>query len=118
MARVKLLHFQLLQVLYYCRSQAELWNHVARTASDEITAGGWVSSYTGEPLTKAEMDEYADNIQKKLEPLLQPHMRVLEIGIGSGITMNRIAPKVGMYYGTDLSAAMIEENDLLARFQF
>jgi amino acid adenylation domain-containing protein len=88
----------------------ELWNHVAQTAVDEITGGGWVSSYTGEPFTKAEMDEYADNILKKLEPLLHPQMRVLEIGIGSGISMYRIAPKVGLYYGTDLSAVMIEKN--------
>ncbi|MFC2146783.1 condensation domain-containing protein, partial [Acidobacteriota bacterium] len=88
----------------------ELWNHVAQTAADEITGGGWVSSYTGEPFSKAEMDEYGNNILKKLEPLLHPRMRVLEIGIGSGITMYRIAPKVGLYYGTDLSAVMIDKN--------
>jgi amino acid adenylation domain-containing protein len=88
----------------------ELWNHVAQTAADEITGGGWVSSYTGEPFSKVEMDEYGDNILKKLEPLLHPQMHVLEIGIGSGLTMYRIAPKVGQYYGTDLSAVMIDKN--------
>jgi amino acid adenylation domain-containing protein len=88
----------------------ELWNHVAETGEDEITRGGWLSSYTGLPFSRLEMDEYGDNIFKKLEPLLNPEMRVLEIGCASGITMYRIAPKVGLYYGTDLSPVMIDGN--------
>jgi amino acid adenylation domain-containing protein len=88
----------------------ELWHHVGETADDEITGGGWLSSYTGEPLPKAEMNEYGDNILKKLEPLLHPKMQVLEIGCASGITMYRIAPKVDLYHGTDLSAVIIEKN--------
>ncbi|MCP4151772.1 MAG: AMP-binding protein, partial [bacterium] len=87
-----------------------LWEHVAETSTDEITAGGWLSSFTGLPFEKIEMDEYGDNILKKLTPLLQPQMRVLEIGCASGITMYRIAPKVSLYYGTDLSEAIIEKN--------
>ncbi|NIM17931.1 MAG: amino acid adenylation domain-containing protein, partial [Candidatus Aminicenantes bacterium] len=88
----------------------ELWNHVGETAVNEITGGGWVSSYTGEPFSKEEMDEYGENILKKLEPLLHEKMRVLEIGCASGISMYRIAPKVGLYYGTDLSAVIIDKN--------
>jgi amino acid adenylation domain-containing protein len=88
----------------------ELWNHVGETAVDDITGGGWVSSYTGEPLSRKEMDEYGDNILKKLTPLLHPRMRVLEIGCASGIGMYRIAPRVGLYYGTDLSPVMIDRN--------
>jgi amino acid adenylation domain-containing protein len=88
----------------------ELWRHVGETATDDITGGGWISSYTGEPFTKKEMDEYGDNILEKLEPLLHPEMRILEIGCASGISMYRIAPKVGFYYGTDLSAVIIEKN--------
>jgi fengycin family lipopeptide synthetase D len=37
-------------------------------------------------------------------------MRVLEIGCASGITMYRVAPRVGLYYGTDLSRVIIDKN--------
>ncbi|HLP59996.1 MAG TPA: condensation domain-containing protein, partial [Candidatus Deferrimicrobium sp.] len=89
----------------------KLWEYVGETAVDEVTGGGWNSSYTGEPIPKEEMDEYGDNILKKLEPLFHPKMRVLEIGVASGISMYRIAPRVGLYYGTDLSAVIIEKNN-------
>ena len=35
---------------------------------------------------------------------------MLEIGSASGITMYKIAPYVGLYYGTDLSEKMIAKN--------
>ncbi len=88
----------------------KLWEYVGETATDEITGGGWLTGYTGEPFTREEMDEYGDNILKKLVPLLHKKMRVLEIGCASGISMYRIAPKVGFYYGTDLSSVIIEKN--------
>ncbi len=92
------------------KSEKELWNYIGEKAVDEITGGGWLTSYTGEPFTKEEMDEYGDNILKKLLPLLNKEMRVLEIGCASGITMYRVAPHVGFYYGTDLSSVIIEKN--------
>lgn len=88
----------------------ELWNHVAEQASDEITASGWISSYTGEPLAKAEMDEYERNVFEKLRPFLSKDARVLEIGCGSGLTAFAIAPYVSSYLGTDLSSAVIAKN--------
>jgi len=88
----------------------ELWLHVGETAEDDIAGGGWVSSYTGEPISRAEMDEYGENILKKLEPMLHQKMRVLEIGCASGISMYRIAPRVEFYYGTDLSRIIIKKN--------
>ncbi|MDQ1354372.1 MAG: hypothetical protein QG657_4681, partial [Acidobacteriota bacterium] len=90
--------------------QAKLWEYVGESASDDITGGGWVSSYTGAPLSRLEMDEYGNNILEKLKPLLHKQMRVLEIGCASGISMFRIAPLVGFYYGTDLSRIIIEKN--------
>ncbi|MCP4216695.1 MAG: amino acid adenylation domain-containing protein, partial [bacterium] len=56
------------------------------------------------------MDEYGDNILKKLTPLFHPGMRVLEVGCASGISMYRIAPQVGFYFGSDLSSVIIEKN--------
>ncbi|MCP5049719.1 MAG: AMP-binding protein, partial [bacterium] len=88
----------------------QLWNYVAETAESDIEGGGWASSYTGELMTREEMDEYANNILEKLEPLLHPQMKVLEIGCASGITMFRIAPGVGLYHGTDLSQTIIDKN--------
>jgi amino acid adenylation domain-containing protein len=87
----------------------ELWNFVAEGGTDEISEGGWISSYTGEPFTKEEMDEYGDNSLKKLTPFLHKNMRVLEIGCASGITMSRVAPRVGFYLGTDLSRVTIQK---------
>jgi amino acid adenylation domain-containing protein len=91
-------------------SAEELWNYVAETGADDITEGGWLTSDTGEPFTRKEMDEYGDNVLKKLLPLLHQNMRVLEIGCASGITMYRIAPRVEFYYGTDISRETIEKN--------
>jgi amino acid adenylation domain-containing protein/non-ribosomal peptide synthase protein (TIGR01720 family) len=88
----------------------KLWEYVGQTANDQIGGGGWISSYTGAPFAKAEMDEYADNILYKLEPLLNKNMRVLEIGVASGFSMFRIAPKVALYYGTDISQVIIDKN--------
>ncbi|MCP5053128.1 MAG: AMP-binding protein, partial [bacterium] len=89
----------------------KLWEYVGETAADEITGGGWNSSYTGDPIPKEEMDEYGDNVLEKVKPLLHKEMRVLEIGAATGITMYRIAPHVGFYYGTDLSSAIVEKNN-------
>ncbi|MCP4215038.1 MAG: amino acid adenylation domain-containing protein, partial [bacterium] len=88
----------------------ELWHHVGEEAEDDIGGGGWTSSFTGEPMSKKEMDEYGDNILEKLEPLLHKNMKVLEIGAASGLGMFRIAPRVGRFVGTDLSEVIIQKN--------
>lgn len=87
-----------------------LWQQVADDAVDDIEAGGWKNSYTGEDLSKEEMDEYSSNIFEKLRPYLNKDVRVLEIGCASGLSMFKIAPLVNMYYGTDLSDSIIEKN--------
>jgi len=88
----------------------KLWEYIGKRASDDITGGGWFNSYTGEPFSREEMEEYGDNILKKLTPHLYKQMRVLEIGCASGISMYRIAPHVGYYYGTDISDIIIQKN--------
>ena len=87
--------------------KAEVWDHVGRRTFDDISGGGWTSSYTGEWLSRQVMDEYGDNILAKLSPYLDRESRVLEIGCASGISMFRLAPKVGFYYGTDLSGEIL-----------
>lgn len=87
-----------------------IWNIVARSAQDSIGQGGWTSSYTGELFSEQEMNEYSENTVRKLMPYLTKDTRVLEIGCASGLTMFRIAPYVGYYYGTDLSEETIRKN--------
>jgi fengycin family lipopeptide synthetase D len=88
----------------------KLWEYIGETAVDSITGGGWLTSYTGQPFTAAEMQEYTRNITIKLTPLLHKDMRVLEIGCASGLSMFSLAPMVGFYYGTDLSKVIIEKD--------
>ncbi len=88
----------------------QFWQYWGDRAKDDIEGGGWISSYTGQPFSRQEMDQYGDNVFMKLRPLFHPQMRVLEVGCASGITMFRIAPHVGFYYGTDLSDVIIRKN--------
>ena len=86
----------------------DMWRHIAKTATDDISGGGWKSSYTGEWLSREVMDGYGENIRAKLSPFLTPSSRILEIGCASGISMFRLAPLAGYYLGTDLSAGIVE----------
>lgn len=95
--------------------EKDLWDHVGRTAKNVIAGGGWMSSYTGEDMSGIEMKEYADNAYLKLKKYLHPGMKVLEIGCSSGLTMFRMAPEVGSYYGTDLSAGILENTKAEAK---
>ncbi len=96
---------------------AQLWNQVADEAEDDITSSGWVSSYTGTPFSREEMNEYKLNVLNKLKPYLHQNCRVLEIGCGSGLTAFTLAPYVGFYLGTDLSSNIIQKNQQKAQFE-
>ncbi|MEW9698048.1 amino acid adenylation domain-containing protein [Paenibacillus sp. SI8] len=85
-----------------------VWEYLAEQASDENA--GWTNSYTGETLSKQEINEFADNIYQKIKPYLNDQAKVLEIGCATGLTMFHVAESVGLYHGTDVSAAMIEKN--------
>jgi amino acid adenylation domain-containing protein len=83
---------------------------VAEAAVDRVTAGGFVSSYTGEPFSGAEVDEYRDRVLSLAEPWIGPEKRVLEIGSGSGLILWEIAPRVARAVGLDASALTQERN--------
>jgi amino acid adenylation domain-containing protein len=85
----------------------EIWDHFGREAFDDISGGGWTSSFTGRWLSREVMDGYGDNALVKLRPFLNRASRVLEIGCASGITMFRLAPLCGHYVGTDLSSEIL-----------
>jgi amino acid adenylation domain-containing protein len=83
---------------------------VSERAVDRATAGGFISSFTGEPFSDAEVDEYRDRVLTLAEPWLQAGSRVLEIGSGSGLLLWEIAPRVAAYTGLDPSPLTQERN--------
>jgi len=95
----------------------DLWDFVGEDAKDDIEAGGWISSYTGAPLSREVMTDYAQNVLDKIRPYLGKDKRVLEIGCASGITMFNMLPYVKEYYGTDLSERILEKTAVMAKEQ-
>ncbi|WP_239657423.1 non-ribosomal peptide synthetase [Mycobacterium riyadhense] len=69
--------------------------------------GGWNSSYTGEPIPLEQMQEWRAAAVRRIRGL-NP-VRVLEIGVGSGLLLAELAGECVEYWGTDVSAATIEK---------
>lgn len=80
----------------------EIWKFIRREMYDDVSGGGWKSSYTGEWLSREVMDDYANNALQKVKPLINHSSKVLEIGCASGITLFKVAPLVGRYVGTEI----------------
>lgn len=87
-----------------------LWDQVAEEAVDRVTAGGFISSYNGQPFSEAEVDEYHDRVVELATPYLSDQSNVLEIGCGSGLIAFSIAPVVKRFVGLDPSKRMLEMN--------
>ncbi|GFG95660.1 amino acid adenylation domain-containing protein [Mycobacterium timonense] len=67
---------------------------------------GWNSSYTADPIPLGEMEEWRS---ATVDRILQLHpARVLEIGVGSGLLLSRVAPVCTEYWATDFSAPTIQ----------
>lgn len=92
------------------KMSSDIWDFIGEKATDNITGGGWFSSFTGNPFSEQEMSDYSQNVYKKLKPYLTKNTKVLEIGCASGLTMYNVAPLVGSYYATDISGVIIEKN--------
>lgn len=67
---------------------------------------GWNSMYDGTPIPVEEMREWRAATVERIREL-GTGRRVLEIGVGSGLILSRIAPECETYWGTDLSAAAV-----------
>ncbi len=87
-----------------------LWDHVCERAIDDVTAGGFVNSFTGMPFSKEEVDQYKEHIVSLAKPYLGKEKKVLEIGCGSGTIMFSIAPFVKQYTGLDPSEITQKRN--------
>ena len=95
-----------------------VWDHLAETAVDRVTSGGFTSSYTGELFAEAEVDEYVSRVVELARRSADQSSRVLEIGSGAGLVMFEMAHKVATYVGLDQSSATQERNrEYIARNQ-
>ncbi|MCY1059909.1 non-ribosomal peptide synthetase [Nannocystis sp. SCPEA4] len=66
---------------------------------------GWVSSFDGRPLPLEVLRGWRDATVERIGEL-RPK-RVLELGVGTGLLLTRLAPRCEAYWGTDLSARAI-----------
>ncbi|MEU6027993.1 amino acid adenylation domain-containing protein [Streptomyces tauricus] len=94
-------------------TQVDEWQQVyddTYTASEDQELGEdfqlWRSSYDGEPIPLEEMTEWRDAAVAQV--LRFSPRRVLEIGVGSGLLLAKIVGEVEEYWGTDISAPVVE----------
>lgn len=90
--------------------EKELWDYISATTEHNINGYGWTNSYTTEPFTLEEIQQYIDNFMIKLQPYLDKEKKVLEIGCGHGLVLSNIAPQVKYYLATDLSQVILDKN--------
>ncbi|MFD4028934.1 amino acid adenylation domain-containing protein, partial [Streptomyces sp. NPDC058576] len=83
-----------------------VYNAAEQTAFGENFAS-WTSSYDGRPIPLPEMREWRDTTVDRIRSL-RPR-RVVEIGVGTGLLLARLAPECEEYWGTDFSRTVIDE---------
>ncbi|WP_425424389.1 amino acid adenylation domain-containing protein [Streptomyces lushanensis] len=71
-------------------------------ASVRENFAGWNSMYDGTPIPVEEMREWRDATIDRIRETGTPR-RILEIGVGSGLILSRLAPDCEAYWGTDVS---------------
>ncbi|MER5585603.1 non-ribosomal peptide synthase/polyketide synthase [Streptomyces asoensis] len=79
----------------------ELLYSAAGSEGFEENFAGWNSMYDGLPIPLADLREWREATLERIRSL-RPR-RVLEIGVGSGLLLSRLAPDCEEYWGTDLS---------------
>nr|QEO74770.1 phosphopantetheine-binding domain-containing pro [uncultured bacterium] len=95
------------------REQVDEWQELYDTVyTDDAEFVGWNSSYDGEPIPLEQMREWRDATVTRIRSL-RPR-RVLEIGVGTGLIMSQLIADCEAYWGTDISATVIDR--LRARF--
>ncbi|MFD9960609.1 amino acid adenylation domain-containing protein [Amycolatopsis sp. NPDC058986] len=67
---------------------------------------GWNSSYDGAPIALPEMTEWRDAVVDRI--LAWSPRRLLEIGVGTGLLLSRLMREVEEFWGTDISAPVVE----------
>ncbi|MGW3994742.1 methyltransferase [Amycolatopsis sp. NPDC004772] len=96
------------------RARVEEWQLIYEWVYGELPESGglgenfvgWHSTYTGLPIELAQMREWRDATVERIRSL-RPR-RVLEIGVGTGLLMAKLAPSCEEYVATDFSPTVIE----------
>ncbi|MDX2694240.1 non-ribosomal peptide synthetase [Streptomyces ipomoeae] len=96
------------------REQIGEWQEIYSAEYTEIGTAvftedfaGWDSSYDGDPIPLEHMREWREATVERIREL-RPR-RVLEIGVGSGLLMSRLAPDAESYWATDFAAPVIRK---------
>ena len=87
---------------------SEIFNaYYKRTHMDghAMNFSGWNSSYDGNPIPEDQMQEWLENTIRLIHRI-RPK-KVLEVGCGTGLIVNRIAPLTDLYYAMDISEEAI-----------
>lgn len=92
-----------------------MFDDLASAAHDRVSAGGFVSAYTGLAYTEEEVNQYVNRVVELVRPFAQDDKRVLEVGCGSGLIMFELAPMFGSYVGLDPSSITQQRNEQLCR---
>ncbi|MBW5445448.1 amino acid adenylation domain-containing protein [Cohnella sp. CFH 77786] len=93
-------------------SIVRMFDDLAAAATDRVSSGGFVSSYTGLNFTEEEVDEYRDRVMELAAPYAGEGKSALEIGCGSGLILFGLAGRFGEYTGLDPSPLTQERNRL------
>ncbi len=82
-----------------------LYEALYSEAGDDLFTG-WNSSYEDAPIPRAEMAEWREGSVARIRDLGPG--RVLEIGVGNGLMLRKLAARSECYWGTDVSAAAVD----------
>ncbi|GHJ41948.1 non-ribosomal peptide synthetase [Streptomyces sp. TS71-3] len=74
-------------------------------AQEATDFAGWLSSYTKRPIPAHEMREWVGHTVDRIRRI--GGARILDVGVGVGLYLRRLAPGAGSYLGLDLSPAAL-----------
>lgn len=94
------------QINYWTTIYDDVYKN-ARPQHARFNLSGWINSFTQEPYSVDEMQEWLDDTLTKIKAL-NPK-RVLEIGCGSGLILFNLLEQVETYVGIDVSKIVIEQ---------
>jgi amino acid adenylation domain-containing protein/non-ribosomal peptide synthase protein (TIGR01720 family) len=96
------------------RDQVGEWQEIYSDEYEEISTAvfteeyaGWDSSYDGRPIPFDHMREWREATVERIRSL-KPR-RILEIGVGSGLLLSKLAPDAEAYWATDFAAPVIRK---------
>lgn len=103
---------ELLKKSDYDEETEEVFNYNYQKSNtggyDCFNITGWNNSYDNQQMTETEMKEWLQSISGKLYDI--PMKSVLEIGVGTGMILHKLADRVERYVGLDISKEAIEYN--------